>query len=317
MKSGINKGMGTILKIIIILSAIFVQIAAADSITIESKEIDQKSTYSDINLPQYDQNLVIEAIKASSLSDANKKDLIKNLKNIWSHKSDLSDSEQQDVIVEASFILYEYLGIDQFGVTIQWNAPSHSDLAGTAGVKMSVPNERITILSSEANTPDNWIRYLGDHFWFVGGCFITCGTGPSKTQQYANEARVTFNANPGDGYKKLAWSMHYMSDLSNPWHTTLLYGQGYHAAYEKYVEDNWNTGYNFNKTIQEYYGQKESISQYPQDDAKALARFSYLKLNYLVGRKGNWNDETSIRYTKELLIKGLQYDMGLVDYVRR
>lgn len=308
-----------LLTAVLIISMVPVQTTAAKSVTplSEPAATDSKSIHSDSNLPKEDQKLVIDAIKASGLSDSEKKDLIKNLKDIWSNKSDLSDSEQEQVLSKAASTLYEYLGIDGSGVGILWNWEPHSDLAKTAGVKMGVPSAYWQTIYNEANTPDNWPRYLGDHFWYVS---YRWGDGPSKTKQYADEARSYIKNNPSEGYKRLSWSMHYMSDLANPWHTVLLYGQVYHTTYENYVSNNWNPpGHNFNQTIQDnwyYYYITD-----PKASAKNLAAVSNQYINFLVGKIGsdpNWqNNPTVISDTRVVLTHGIRYDMGLVNYATR
>lgn len=204
------------------------------------------------------------------------------------------------------------------GVGILWNSEPHSDLARTAGVKMGVPQAYWQTLYAEANTPDTWFRYIGDHFWYVSYNF---GDGPSKTRRYANEARyylkIRYPPYPSEGYRRLSWSTHYMSDLANPWHTVLLYGQAYHTTYENYVSSNWNSGYNFNKTIQDYSGEPVSITD-PETSAKKLAGESNRYIKFLVGKIAtdpNWRDNaTVVSNTRALLTLAIQYDMGLVNY---
>lgn len=322
---GKRKGMGVcMLLVAFLLIGIAYPVAAA-----QEGEPAVESEYSDLNLPKEDQKLVIDAIEASSIPDKEKKDLIKNLKDIWSGKSELSEEEQNQVLAEAAVILYDYLGIDQGGVGILWNSEPHSDLAKTAGVKTGVPSEYWQTLYAEANTPDTWPRYIGDHFWYVSWNF---GDGPSKTKQYANEARYYLKIRnppyPPEGYRRLSWSMHYMSDLGNPWHTVLLYGQAYHTTYENYVSNNWNSGHKFNETIQNYTGGPKNII-YPEVSAKELAKYSNKYINYLVGKISQnpycsqdnpycWkNDPRVISYTKDVLNQSIQYDMGLVNYATR
>ncbi len=322
MKRNIKLGIGSMFAAMLLVSIIFAPAVAAMQATPLSEPAapDTKSVYSDSNLPKDMQNQVIEAIKASSLSDVEKKELIKNLKDIWSNKSDLSESEQKEVLAEAASILYDYLGIDQSEVGIQWNWEPHSDLAKTAGVKMGVPSAYWQTLYNEANTPDSWTRYPGDHYWYVDS-IPQWGDGPAKTNQYANEARdyIKNQGNPSEGYKRLGWSMHYMSDLANPWHTVVLYGQPYHSTYEGYVSDNWNSGQNYNQTIQNnwYYYYITN----PEASAKSLAEYSNPYIEYLVGEivnDPNWqSNPTVIADTRDVLTQAIRYDMGLVNYVTR
>ncbi len=320
---GEHKRMGVCM---LFVAFMLIGIASYPAAAAQEGEPAAESEYSDFNLPKEDQKLVFDAIEASTIPDKEKKDLIKNLKDIWSGKSALSEEEQNQVLAEAASILYDYIGIDQGSVGILWNSEPHSDLARTAGVKMGVPQAYWQTLYAEANTPDTWFRYIGDHFWYVSYNF---GDGPSKARKYANDARYYLRIGyPSEGYKRLSWSIHYMSDLANPWHTVLLYGQAYHTTYENYVSNNWNSGHNFNRTIQEYSGGPKNII-YPEVSAKELAKYSNKYINYLVRKisldpycsqdnPNCWkNDPTVISYTKDVLNQSIQYDMGLVNYATR
>jgi hypothetical protein len=278
---------------------------------------DSNSMESDLNLPKEDQKLVIKAVKTSDLSQNEKIELIKNLKDIWSDKSDLSESEQKQVLTDAASILNNYLGSDKPELTILWNWEPHSDLAKTAGEKWGVPSTYCQILYSEANSPDYWLRYFGDHFWYVS---YQWGDAPSKTKYYADKARDDIENNDlSNGFKELSWSMHYMSDLANPWHTSVLYGQAYHTTYEDYVGRNWNSGHNFYQTIENdwyyYY-----ISD-PEASAKNLATVSNQYQKYLVKKirtDPDWENNPNVAsYTRTVLTHGIRYDTGLVQYTLR
>jgi hypothetical protein len=286
----------------------------------EPSEADLQSMYSDSNLPKDIQDKVIDAIRSSALSDNEKKNLIKSLKDIWSKRSKLSESEQQQVFDQTAAIVRDYLGIDRTGVVILWNANSHSDLARTAGVKMGIPSEYSQILYDNANTPDSWPRYWGDHYWFVNSN-PPYGDGPYYAKLFANAAKVNININPMAGYTYAADSLHYMSDLSNPFHTSSsIIALFYHGSYETYVSDNWNSGHNFNRTIQNVDSAARIRIDDPEGDAKNLAAQTNQYLNYIlykmISNPTRWkNDARVISNTKNALTYGIRYDMGLVDYI--
>jgi len=101
--------------------------ASAGSILIQDEPggADLQSMYSDSNLPKDIQDKVIDAIKASALSDNEKNVLMKQLKDIWSKRIKLSESEQQMEFDQATAIVRDYLCIDRNGFVILWNANSH------------------------------------------------------------------------------------------------------------------------------------------------------------------------------------------------
>jgi len=286
----------------------------------EPGKADLQSRYSDSNLPKDIQDKVIDAIKASSLSDNEKNDLIKCLKDIWSKRSKLPESEQQKVFDQAAAIVRDYLGIDRTGNVILWNANSHSDLARTAGIKMDIPSQYNQVLYDNANIPDSWPRYVGDHYWFVNKN-PPYGDGPFQANQYATKAKNNITINPITGYTYAAYSLHYMSDLSNPFHTSSsLIALFYHSRYEKYVSDNWNSGDNFNRTIQDVNSAARIEITDPESNAKDLAALNNKYLNYILytmrSNPTGWkSDPILILYTKNALTNGIKYDMGLVDYI--
>jgi|GEM_PF-832411 len=286
----------------------------------EPDEADLQSMYSDSNLPKDIQDKVIDAIKASALSDREKNDLIMCLKDIWSKRSKLSESEQQKVFDQAAAIVWKFLGIDRTNVIILWNANTHSDLARTAGIKTGIPSQYTQVLYDNANTPDSWPRYIGDHYWFVKNN-PPSGDGPFYANQYATKAKNNLSINPITGYTYAAYSLHYMSDLSNPFHTSSSkIALFYHGRYETYVSDNWNSGYNFNKTIQDVNSSARIQITNPESNSKDLAALNNKYLNYIIYKMRSdptgWkSDPIVISITKKSLINGIKYDMGLVDYI--
>lgn len=305
----------------ILLASIVLNVSAGSILKPdEPSEADLQSMYSDSNLPKDIQDKVIDAIKASALPENEKKDLIKVLKNIWSGKTELSESEQQQAFAKAAAIVRDYLGIDRTDVVILWNANSHSDIAGTAGVKMSILPEYSQVLYDNANTPDSWPRYWGDHYWYVNNN-PPYGDGPFYTNLFATAAIDNININPIAGYTYAAYSLHYMSDLSNPFHTSSsIIALFYHGSYETYVSDNWNSGHNFNRTIQNVDRAARVHINDPEGDAKNLAAQTNQYLNYIlykmITNPTRWkNDARMISNTKNALTYGIRYDMGLIDYI--
>ena len=75
---------------------------------------------------------------------------------------------------------------------------------------MGLFSNYVNILYNYAGAPDCWI-YSVDHYATTGA--------PGNTKYYADLARFNIkNGNPDIGYRSLAYSMHFMSDMSMPFH---------------------------------------------------------------------------------------------------
>ncbi|QYZ77959.1 hypothetical protein E2N92_00215 [Methanofollis formosanus] len=271
-------------------------------------------------IPSFEEkNYVITAIESSSLSEDEKDDLINNLEKVWSLDPNLSESERNEIINQASLIVLSHYRIDSnirpfwSGYT-EYNADgTHNVLAETAGQNMGLSSQKCRILNENSADPDTWgIPQMVEHYSWGGA--------GKKTQEYANRAAAVFMEDPNDpqGYEYLSWAMHYMSDVANPWHTQQLWAQGNHETYEKgYVLDEMVSGHNFKQVITNaplYYYEISS----PAESAGNLADFSSRYFSYIDDKINNdpdWkNDPTVVEYTEDVLEEALRYNMGLVDY---
>lgn len=297
-----------------------------DNVTVDT------TSGSDILSPSKEvQKIVFDAIQQSSnLTDNEKKDLTKQLKDIWSGKSELTQDEQRQVLTKVAYI------VSETQVGILWKPQQHSDIAylsawKSSGTSWAVPSQYWNTLyyysggcSIYGNGPDCWDFY-SEHAWWVD---TNSGDAPYKARNYADAARNYLkNGNPSEGYKNLAYSMHYMADVGVPFHTdstgALFTGQysSQHVAYEGFVDTNWNSGsgsYNFKADVQNdwyYYYITD-----PEATAKSIANGAHQYYWYIVNRMGssNWqNDPTLVSYTRDSLKYASRGDLGLVNYVNR
>jgi hypothetical protein len=207
------------------------------------------NTSNDIGLyPNNEQEkFVFDAINACDLSSKEKKDLIKNLKQIWSGNSKLSESKQQSIINQTAIIVIDFYNIDMSDeITIEWASNNdgwvHQDLATDAGTKIGTGY--LDVLYSHATDPDFWgLPQMIQHYSWGGAS--------DKCKFFADSARnyIKNQNNPTAGFTDLSVSMHYMSDVANPWHTKPLEYQTRHTAYENYVCQNWNDNQNYYDSI--------------------------------------------------------------------
>ena len=258
-------------------------------------------------------NEIIREIQASTAINAQEKRLlIRQLKDVWSSRSTLSESRKKQILTRVGEVLLQ--SSDQ-GPTAQWIGSCytgwpypHNDMARVAGQKMGLSSNYVAILYNNAGTPDCW-AYSIDHYALTGA--------PENTRDYAVRARYFIkNGNPDLGYTYLAYSMHFMSDMSVPFH--YFYGwPSQHVAYEDYVKTDWNSGQRYFNTIQtnNYYYITD-----PYASAYNLARYSNQYLAYIVSAmsKPGWqNDPALVQDTRDCLLQGERYDMGLVNYATR
>jgi hypothetical protein len=260
------------------------------------------------------QKEIIKELQASTVLDNLEKNLlIKQLKEIWSGKSALTESEKQQVLIRVGEVL---LQSDSSTITPQWTGSCysgwpypHNDMANVSGQKMGLSQNYIAILYNNVGTPDCW-AYSIDHYALTGA--------PENTRDYATRARYFIkNGNPDLGYTYLAYSIHFMTDMSMPFH--YIYGwPSQHITYEDYTKANWKSG-------QMYFNAIQSNNYYyyitdPYASAYNLARYTNQYQSYLISAmsKPGWqNDPTLVQYTRDCFVQGERYDMGLINYVTR
>lgn len=175
---------------------------------------------------------------------------------------------------------------------------------------MGIASAYSTILYNNAGFPDSWGS--ANHYAISGA--------PAQVASWANQARplIRSGSNPSLGHIYLAYSMHFMSDMSVPFHTAPV-SLIKHAAYETYVDNNWNSGSikyvdSINGNNYYYY-----ITD-PSTSATNSPSYSNSYLSYIISEMDNSNygtDPTLISDTRDCLIQGERYDMGLVNYVTR
>lgn len=116
--------------------------------------------------------------------------------------------------------------------------------------------------------------------------------------------------------------MHYMSDMSMPWHTQSPFDPlqlSTHDAYEAYVQNEFtNSKYGFKVALESARVSSAGTTD-PAASARSLASFASskypgLQLRILSNPSGWRSDPWVIQTTKQLLAKGLEYNMGLVRY---
>jgi len=265
---------------------------------------------SDINETHYQ---IIAGIQQSNLASTEKTELITTLNEIWSNQSNLSNDEQQKIMIKAASVL---LGRTQV-ISPQWGGTPgetygvHNDLAKVAGQKMGVLQYYCDLMARNSLVPDSW-SLSANHYYITGAA--------DQAENYANIAR-NYIKNQGDlttGYTNLAYSLHFMSDLSNPYHYAPVYVFN-HQAYESYMNDEWYSDITYSNVITSNY-----YYYYITDVSTAASNLASYTLQYrsyitnTMDTNSDWqHDATLVQDTKNCLLEGFKYNMGLVDYAKR
>lgn len=257
---------------------------------------------------------IVELSASMAINASQKAVLIKELQEIWGGTSMMSDTKKNEILKQANDILLTSKTITMkpqwVGCTNTGCHSAHNDMARVAGEKMGIASAYSTILYNNAGVPDSWGS--ADHYATTGA--------PSQAAYYANLARplIRSGSNPSLGYTYLAYAMHYMSDMSVPFHYSPLFLVK-HGAYETYVDNNWNTGSiryvdSINGNNYYYY-----ITD-PSTSATNLITYASGYEAYIVSAMdtSTWGtDATLISDTRDCLVQGERYDMGLVNYATR
>ena len=300
----------SLLMVLALIGAIFVPVVSAtEAVVINEPE----NTMTKQELDNIYATLIAD-IKSCDIDTDLEKKLVKSLNDIRNNK--LSDTEKLNVLIEVSEIL---LSSNSDEVSTRWSgytygrSAPHNDMAKIAGQKKGLSSAACNILYENAAIPDTW-SYSYNHYAVTGA--------PNEAENYANTARSYLNdGNPSNddiGYTNLAYSLHFMTDMSEPFHYSVI-DLSNHAEYETYTLDNWESGKDYLSDVELnwYYYYVTDVS----DSASSLASASHQYLDYIrstMDQYSNWGDDpTLIQYTRECFVYGAKYNIGLVDYVTR
>ena len=179
-----------------------------------------------------------EAISMKDLLKANRTDTRLRLTS----EGDVTDVFLSDESQRAMFeVRNDQLLTEESSVGPMWVGSTHQNIAyeilTTHSANDFVDSRWWGELIDHCDDPDAW-GVLNDHY-LHNPLFGPCAD--DRVQEYANKALVHFrNGELGLGYEDLAFASHFMMDLGSPWHT-YVQGVPYHAKFENWVRDNWNS----------------------------------------------------------------------------
>ena len=219
----------------------------------------------------------------------------------------------------------------------KWLGSTHGSMTAICATQWGLDSTRINNISQASLMPDVYdvqgpIPYA--NFWYHGWAQIIngiwafghadmacknnidgCGLNCKSSYYYFSNG----NSYYGDWY--LGYASHYMEDCGNPWHTSLDIIQfTHHFNYEKWVESNWTSGYNFSATVyNDYY---YYVVTDPAKSTRTLAIYSNSKNSTLYNAYINSGFPTNagtgnqvlINETRNLLKQTARYIKGLIKY---
>jgi len=320
-RKGILGALAVLLTLVLMSMAIVPAVSAMEQpVAIPEPPIGKPEfSLDDPFIPEEDYGAVIEVIKTSNLVEKDKESLIISLEEIWKGHSTLNEQEREAILKRAKEIVLQNRPDYVEDEGIKWGYDPHTDIAKRAGEEMFLSSTNCQILHEYADDPDYWGQPFYDHCWFI---LTQSGGAPYWTKYYADQARGLIK-NWGDeqnGFRKLAYSMHYMTDLSNPTHTepsgrSLIL----HDHYETYLNNNWMSGWEYYNWVQQHpYYYYEIINPEASAKYEALLANGYMEHLWWHYCLGNFDTDTSVRDdTRQLLRYTVAYDMGLIDYATR
>ena len=302
-----------------------------ESILLNTKLLDQ---YSELNIEE--QMIVLTAIYDSTLTKEEQESIVSELEKIWNKTSKLSRSDQNSILANVIYITYKYYSPDETLYQLKWGGAStyypdgvHNALAEIAGIKMEwdypsgVHDTAQYLLNAHSKDPDDWgTAQMVEHYLDGAPSFSNA---PDKCAYYANEAKNQLNNNiySESGWRCLSWSMHYMSDMSMPWHTQICFDPiqlATHTLYEDYVNVNFlDPNYGFKNALNSVGNYDYYTIVNPASSARSLASYSSSKYMGLQNKMSlyptDWGEDSWVKSTtRSLLQEGMKYNMGLIEY---
>jgi hypothetical protein len=283
---------------------------------------------------------VLGYIDKLSVSNSEKKEMKKAIKDIWARVPDgITEKDYPEIQKIGDAVtkyVYDTYWADQ--ISPMWAASTHSDLI-YYGVKVYAGNNFVpqlaTYAANSANLPDTdssidpGIYGSYNHYYNPYALFgLGFGGAPGRCKEYANYAKSDIKLKQYDrAYNNLGIASHYLSDVSQPMHTSGEYQQGldhifgnqYHIKYETYVGNNWVSGRNYRQKVTEVTTMK-SISD-PSASVKSLAKFSnpYYALLWkeITNKPDNFDTDNTQIITIITNQEAVKYNAGLVGYINR
>lgn len=343
-----NKGMqlGAVLAAVLLLSMAFVPAVSAEVLnqgtasevltteqpklipesipTINSAQTEHVPFWYLIEANKEEQKILFKYIDNSYVSNKEKQDMKKAMKEIWENPDQISE-ENQLMLERVATATAEYLN-DVYGkkdVGIEWSSsPDHGDIAYISVTKWGISSTYANIAKTAAPAPDGWDTGFWQSYNHYYNPSLGTGNAPTNANYYAGFAKTNYSSgNYNTAFTNLGYSSHYLSDVGNPLHTgrelDQSLNQWVHYDYESYVSGNWTTGYNFKSVINNnnyYYAITD-----PAQATRNLASSSHSDIDTLFNAiyyyPNTWRTDPNVKtITDRSLLQTAKYNLGLVKY---
>ena len=261
-----------------------------------------------------------------SLPEKERNYLIIEVKKIYSGTSELSIEEQTKVLEQVGhYLITATEGSDP---SIKWNGVNgHWQMSTTAG------NLLHYITATHVNTLGDYSYWADEsenrdeppigvianrHSWVIGepgvpGCD---NYGPDSCEYYMDLARSNFDQyDTNAAYVNVSKGLHFIEDLSCPFHTSAVTGQLHHIGYESWASSNWSL-LESAMQVDSYY-----IINDPSEDSKYLAQFSHQYLQEIcnIMNTPGWESSQQLvdllaDYSRAMIRESEMMTMGMLVY---
>ncbi|WOF16468.1 hypothetical protein F1737_07020 [Methanoplanus sp. FWC-SCC4] len=314
----IKKGMRAfcLLMVMIFVGAVFVPAVSAESIDLKI------SNDGEIQLA------IPPGVTLNIDNDAQYRESLTYIKE-YLLKSDIGSKEYSEILrlineelMKTEIAMEDYISIlnlavpympDPHQTNAKWGGNIHKAMAYDAAITRGLSSANAQILYNYADDADQLAPPLSS-------CNHYANTlGPSSAELYAGWAIDNINNNNEvQGYQDLAYALHFMTDMSMPFHNNYV-DLINHQEYESYVGSNWANGKNFQSAMVDYYYTINDVS----DTASYLNSITsgykiYISdlINYNRPNDDWKDDPTVIANTMLSIAAGSRYNNGLVKYVQ-
>ncbi len=268
--------------------------------------------------------VVLGYIDNLSVSDSEKKEMKKELKDIWSRVPDKITEKDYPVIQKIGDAITKYVEDTYWAdeQSIQWIDTAHSGLI-KAGVNLAYGNSQWAGWAANYAPKPDYTDTGADRYWYHYYNPSIGGGAPDACSARAGVAKTYYSM--GSSYRQTAFenlglASHYLSDAGQPMHTGVsldTFKKDQHLQYEQYVDNNWNSGCKYSQYANNNAGIKSVTN--PSQAVKDLAAFSkpyYSQLWAEINNNPNNFDTTTTRYiTAKALLETAKYNAGLAKYI--
>lgn len=269
--------------------------------------------------------VILGYIDNLSVSNSEKKEMKKELKDIWSRVPDKITEKDYPMIQKIGDAVTKYVEETYWtgGQSIQWKSTAHSGLI-KAGVNLVYKNSQWAGWAANyAPKPDSQDQGA-DRYWYHYYNPSVGGGAPAACSARAAVAKTYYSK--GSSYRQSAFenlglASHYLSDAGQPMHTGLSFDtfkKEQHLQYERYVDNNWASGCQFSQCVNSNTV-INSVTD-PSQAVKNLAAFSkpyYSQLWAEINNNPTNFDTITTRYiTTKCLRETARYNAGLAKYIK-